>query len=108
MTVKIITTDDNENDILCSLETYCKENHLDYGHGRIGEPTEYFEFFATENHATRYVAQKSGETWFVYRVKPGKKGLVQTIATDNDGDKAVKFAARACSLGLFKEVTNDR
>lgn len=111
MTIKIITTEDNVINLLCGLETFCKENKIDYMHGRIGEPTEYFEFVESgeswKEHV-RYAAQACGSIWFVYRIEPGKKGRVQTLASDNDMDKAVKFAARACSSGLRKEVTNDR
>jgi len=83
------------------IDVFCRDVKIAYKHGRIGESEEYFEFHENGNLVGRilYIAQKSGGTWFVYRIEPGKNGQVETLGGYNDMKSAVRFAATSCSLG---------
>ena len=71
-------------------------------HGRIGKWNEYVEF-QTHDSKTRYVAQKSRgdiDVWFVFKIKKGKRGAVETLYMSKHFDEAVSYAYSACNLYL--------
>lgn len=75
--------------------------------GRIGEPTEYAEYDRNDTSRIKYVAQKSGDCWNVFKVWPGKKGRVVTLRTFSPTDgkadfiqsAAQNYAKSACEAG---------
>jgi len=71
------------------------EAGLSIKHGRIGEPEEYYEYSQPTN-PIKYIAQKGASgRWFVFKVCPGKKGLIKTIANFIDDFSACKYAEKA-------------
>ena len=67
-------------------------------HGRKGQPKEFVEYIPY-NHYLRYVAQKSGEWFYVFEIEPGKNGSVRTICSFPNSASA---AHQAHDLALQK------
>ena len=60
-------------------------------HGRKGQEHEYVEY-RPYNTCLRFVAQKSGDWFFVYEVIPGKNGSVRTLGSFPKADSAAHQA----------------
>lgn len=59
-------------------------------HGRKGQSTEFVEYISEKKYHPRFVAQKCGEVWNIFRNYPGKKGECRVLAT---GYKTLRGAA---------------
>lgn len=77
-----------------SKPTNTKPDFMKVRHGRKGQPTEYVEYQPIYSNI-RFVAQKSGEWFLVWRVEVNKRGRIhsfQQIGSFTSADDAAHQA----------------
>ena len=87
------------NTIHSDIVSKAKDWGIKFIHGRKEQPQEYVEFDGGMFSHVKYVAQKSGDWWVVFRVMPGRNGTVETLQSFKSFDAAVNYALDACNVG---------
>ncbi len=88
--------------ILEQIRKDAEEAEIKMLHGRIDEPLEYVEFDGNMASRVKFFTQRSGDWWIVYRIYPGKKGKVTTLATCSDFIISVTAAFGYCKDNYLK------